>query len=83
MHIQRNAHGDTRVIPIPRYRYVYQIPQPAPAQTLREMFPIAAVEYIAGFLLLVGLALRKDEELDYVIRCLDVVMELRTSGSLE
>jgi len=79
----RTEHSDTRVIPILRYRYVYKIPG-IRAQTLRETFPLAAIEYGAGFLLLVGVVLKKEDALDYVIKTIQVLLhELQKTGTLE
>jgi hypothetical protein len=79
----RSEHRNTTVFPILRFRYVYKIPQPAPEQTIQEVFPIAAIEYGAGFMFLVGLAITKTEELEYVIECLEFVLNRLHAGSIE
>jgi hypothetical protein len=79
----RSEHKDTTVFPILRFRYVYEIPQPAPVQTTREVFPIAVIEYGAGFILLVGMAITRTEELEYVIACLEFVLNRLRTASIE
>ena len=62
---------------------LFLFPQPSPAQTIREVFPIAAIEYGAGFILLVGMEIKKAEELEYVIECLEFLLEKLRAGSIE
>ena len=81
--VLRSEHKDTTVFPILRFRYVYDIPQPSPAQTLREVFPIAAIEYGAGFILLVGMEIKRTEEMEYVIECLEFLLKKLLAGSIE
>jgi hypothetical protein len=83
----RTEHKDSTVFPILRFRYIYKIPQPESGQTevktIHEVFPIAAIEYGAGFILLVGLTITRTEEMDYVIACLEFLLDRLRSGQIQ
>jgi hypothetical protein len=58
------------------------MPQPSAALTIHEVFPIAAIEYGAGFLLLVGMRIQKQEELEYVVRCIEFLLDKLRAGGI-
>jgi hypothetical protein len=59
----RCEHPECQLIPIIRSEYVYQ-----PTGRKHECYPIAAVKYGFGYLILVGMVLKEDKDLSLVTR---------------
>jgi len=75
----RCEHPECQLVPIIRSEYVYQ-----PTGRKHECFPIAAVKYGLGYLILVGLRLKEDKDLSLVTRAIKKVIEkLSKKGFLE
>jgi len=75
----RCEHPECQLIPIIRSEYVYR-----PTGKKHECYPIAAVKYGLGYLILVGLVLKEDKDLSLVVRTIKGVIEkLRKRGFLE
>ena len=75
----RCEHPECQLVPIIRSEYVYQ-----PTGRKHECYPIAAVKYGLGYLILVGLRLNEDNDLRLVTRAIKKVIEkLSKRGFLE
>lgn len=75
----RCEYPECQLIPIIRGEYVYQ-----PTGRKHECYPIAAVKYGLGYLILVGMSLREDKDLLLVTRAIKKVIErLCEKGTLE
>jgi hypothetical protein len=75
----RCENPECHLIPIIRSEYVYQ-----PTGRKHECFPIAAVKYGLGYLILVGMVLKDDRDLSLVTRAIKkVIQRLSEKGFLE
>jgi len=71
--------AEAQLIPIIRSEYLYH-----PTGRTHECYPIAAVKYGRGYLILVGMVIKKEEDLSLVIKAIKEIIErLRKEGSLE
>jgi len=75
----RCEHPECQLVPLIRSEYIYQ-----PSGRKHECYPIAAVKYGLGYLILVGLRLNGDKDLLLVTRAIKKVIEkLSKEGVLE
>jgi len=71
--------SEAQLIPIIRSEYVYQ-----PTGRKHECYPIAAVKYGIGYLILIGMALKEEKDLTLVLKAIMKIIEkLRENGLLE
>jgi len=71
--------SESRLIPIIRCEYEY-----GPTSRKHECYPIAAVKYGIGYLILVGMILKEEKDFSLVIRTIKKISEiLNETGSLE
>ena len=70
---------EAQLVPIIRSEYTYQF-----TDRIHECYPIAAVKYGIGYLILVGITLNKEKDLSLVISAINKIIEkLRENGSIE